>query len=172
MADINNEHTVTGTLYSKITRTAEGKKPANMGKIYEFYYYIIEAPTRKTWTADGKEKVVEKKELIKFSLPMGMSPDDFDVTDHVEIRFSITGREWTNKQGEKDVINENKISHIKFADIKTDEGNVVRNPKKDDVFVPPTYKDEPEEESDLPFVWTILIGMGMLLPQAMGMIAT
>lgn len=169
----NNEHRLTGTLYSKLTRRVVGTKAKNKGKEFEFYYYIVEAQSmiRKTEAKDDKINNIAftKKDLVKFSLPYGMSIDEFDIGDPVDIAFTITGREWTNKEGVKDVINENKITYIRFADIKTDEGK----PKKDMTFVPPQFKPasesslgSPDVEDDLPFIWTILIGLGMLLPQA------
>jgi hypothetical protein len=151
----NNEHEVTGTLYSKITRTAVGKKTTNAGKVYEFYYYVIEVPTIKVWSVEGKEKRVEKKELIKFKLPMGMSPDDFERGDHIFVRFTITGREWEKKDGSgKDVINENEIKLIKFADIESGQTDSRHNPNREKVFVAPTVNEnvpDNNQEDDLPF---------------------
>lgn len=149
---INNEHPITGTLYSKITRTATGKKAKNLGKIYEFYYYILEVPTRKTWTVEGKERSIEKKELIKFSLPQGVNPDDFAVGDHLKLAFTITGNEWVNRDGVKDVINENKILRIGFDDIQNGASDSRHNPGREKVFVPQSMNTESNIDDDnLPF---------------------
>ncbi len=144
---------VIGTVYSKITRKAEGKKASNMGKVYEFFYYMVEAPTVKRWTADGKEKSVTKKEIIKFSLPMGMNPDDFEVADPVEIDFTITGREWIKSDGTKDVINENKITNIKFAPVQGEDGKTTRYvPKNREMSPIPQPRDiNYDYNEDLPF---------------------
>lgn len=148
---LNNEHEIIGTLYGKITRTAEGKKANNMGKLYSFFYYTVEVPTMKTWTTDGKEKIVEKKELIKFKLPMGMSPDDYEVKDHLLIRFTITGHEFDKKDGSgKDVMNENEIKSIKFADIERGKANPVDAPKRDTTFIPQAGNNT-NNDDDLPF---------------------
>lgn len=165
MAEINNEHEITGTLYGKKTRTAEGKKATNLGKVYEFYYFIVEVPTRKTWTSDGKEKSVEKKELIKFKLSMGMNPDDFEVGDHIFVRFTITGREFEKKDGSgKDVINENEIKLIKITDTQIDKDKTAQTsqtPKRDTTFMPAQQSNDNEDEN-LPFILTIPITIGIL----------
>ena len=145
---INNYHEITGTLYAKKVRKVIGKQAKNLGKEYEFYYYIVEVPTRKTWTADGAEKSVEKKELVKFKLPMGMSPDDFEVGDNVFIGFNITGREFERNDGSgKDVINENDLKTIKHTDVQT------KSPLRETTFIPPSQQADAEndDDQDLPF---------------------
>jgi len=164
MAERVNEFTISGTLYDKPIRkwTSEAK-----GTSGSFLYYILDIPTPTRWNDDktGKERSTIKYNLVKFLLPKGFDPAEFEIKDEITIDFKLDGHEYAKRDGSgKDYGLELKATRISFSDINR------RHVNRDKVFVTPDQKmsDIPtssadENLDDLPFIITILIGLGSLM---------
>jgi len=153
MAERVNEFTISGTLYDKPVRKWVSEAKGTNG---EFFYYVLDIPTPTRWNDDktGKERSTIKYNLVKFMLPKGFDPAEFEIKDEITIEFKLDGHEYAKRDGSgKDYGLELKATRISFSDINRKHIN------RDKVFVTPQQqasssvpdKEDPNDFDNLPF---------------------
>jgi hypothetical protein len=150
---MNNQSTITGTIFAINRREVPDKKNKNNGKPWLFTSIIIETdhPNR------------QSKTFPEFELGTKATPDDYAVGDQVEITYYLEGEErsWDGKDGQKQTKNFTKIKamYIKHPDTNTisEVGNDTatdkrRKAKADQSYSNPLLDGIGEEEGgDAPF---------------------
>lgn len=151
---MENIFTIKGTLYSKECRKVKNtKKPTEPD--WEFYSIKVETKV----LISGRTLT----QIVELHLDKGLSYDGFEVGDQIECDFYLQGKQVSSSWHKTDA----KTCYIKFADI---EGAKVKREVKAGDFMPPTpIASRPDEsnnsivDDDLPFIITILIGIGSLM---------
>ncbi len=156
----NNEFSIKGTLYNKEYTEIQGKKDPTAK--YAKYILTLEVKkSREITEKDGKKRYISSTQLPQFEA-FGINLDEFEINDFIEVRFYLSGKEYTKKNGDKAIMTKPMVTYVKFADL--DEkglrtsgkqptaamSNVNELPQRETVFVPPD-PDEKDELSDLPF---------------------
>lgn len=132
---IENFHILKGTLYAKECRKVENKKKPSEPP-WEFYSIKVETQVM----LNGRTMTM----IPELQLDKGVNYDGFEVGDHIEVRFYLTGK----AINEKWYKSEAKAVHIGFSVI---EGEAPRK-RDEDVFVPPTQGNTGSFDDDsLPF---------------------
>lgn len=158
MADTQNLFSIDGTLYAKNSRVVAGKKDPT--KTYTFNSIVLELKTTRKMVRDGKESWSTYTEFPEFETAQGVNLDEFNIGDNISVRFVLSGREFKNSKGEKQIITKVKAIFIKFADIvaepKSKDGKVTTgsktDPKQLEIFqAPDPMDDDLNDFKDLPF---------------------
>ena len=160
-----NNHSVSGTIYSIKKEMVKGKKDPTQE--YPKYIFVLENKSQGERNRGDNVQYVTDTNLIEFEL---FNPrfdfETFHVKDFIFIRFYIQGQEFTYQRGDragtKGLINRNIPTFIKYADldgghtnhkgkVKVDASTDVKELNvKDPVFSSPTPESE-DEFGDLPF---------------------
>jgi hypothetical protein len=129
-----NEHTVIGTLYSKVLTKKPNKKNPSMPD-WEFWSVLIEQEVQM-----GAKQI---KNVAEFSVGLGVNIDRFEVGDRIEASFNILGKQISTTWLKTEV----KINHMKFADLeRAKEKQAEENP-----FTPTETPEGEEDLDELPF---------------------
>jgi hypothetical protein len=122
----NNNYPIKGTIYNIEVETIQGKKKP--GETYQKYLITLEVKDSREITYKDKKTEEDKTgykammELPQFEWfnPKG-DVTQFTIGDFVEIRFYLSGKEYTRRTGEKagtkGIMTKNIITHMGFADI-------------------------------------------------------
>ena len=147
---MENIPTLKGVLYAKECRRVPNKKKPTEPD-WEFYSIKVE-----TKINIGGRTLTQIPEL---SLDKGLSYDGFEIGENIEVDYYLTGKAINEKFYKTDV---------KCCFIKGDPNKV--KPKTDGFTAPltPNEKRQTDESTDdglgdLPFIVTILIGIGSLM---------
>lgn len=143
MKEQNNFYKITGIIYEKPIRTAQGKVGTKTeGQTFEFPSIILEVKR------EYKDKTYS--ELPEFELGRNVNTEEFMIGDNVDVYFSLSGKRISNSW-HKTVA---KATYLKHADVYDTREVGGKTPsdfaKKETVFVPPSPEDE-EYTGDLPF---------------------
>ena len=151
-----NNFSIKGVVYAKPVRVVENKKKPTEPP-YEFRSIILEVKTSYSQKSEtGGEAYRTKTSLPEFQLSRGMNIDEFDISDFIEVRFSLDGKK-VNSNWHK---TELRATYIKHADLDSNQprkSNKVDTPamsdpkelKKETVFVTPDSDNDGNEP--LPF---------------------
>jgi hypothetical protein len=137
---IENLHTIKGTLYAKECRKVKNKKKPTEPD-WEFYSIKVEHKV----LISGRTLT----NIPEFSLEKGLSYDDFEVGDPIEIDFYMTGKKIS------DTWFKTEAKAVSIKPIEID--GVVRKarPPRDTIFIPPPIRTDDESNDDnnddLPF---------------------
>ena len=147
MKQENNKYAITGVIYEKPVRRVQGKKDTT--QFYEFPSVILEVSRQykdKTYT-----------ELPEFELGRGVSLDQFEIGDKVEIVFALAGKRLTDTFHKTTA----KAIYIRHTDIERDDTKTVggetitearkRERAEKEVFIPPSPLKDDDEDDNLPF---------------------
>ena len=154
MAENKNYFKVDGILYSKNTRTVQGKKDPT--KSYNFDSFVLEIKSRYAYTdkKTGLEKSGERSELINFDVGQKVNMDSFSAGDVITVSFKLTGKEYPSKNGGGNMIfSKNYAYEVNFAALDADRPNHKGKVTVDamsntaELGFPPVDDDD----SDLPF---------------------
>lgn len=174
-----NEFKLVGTVYKIDVTDIPGKKDPT--QVYKKHVFTIEnnrARETKYTDKKGDERrgYGKKSEFPVVEFFNNGAAEAFSIGDFVEVSGYLSGQEWTAPDGKVRMIQRNSGTFIKFADldaghpthkgkVKTDADTEVS--KLREVFKAPDTDILPlDDESDLPFILTIPIAIGMLLPLA------
>jgi len=174
MKNQNNKYKIQGTIYDIKFDEITGRKDPT--QTYRKYLITLEVTSSEERSGKDGTKFSTKTELPQFeAFNPGYDMDQFKIGDLVDIYFYMAGMEFTykkgDKAGQKGIMSRSPITFIKHAvlDVQTDgkvdmtassDINELNKPI-DKVFVPPALDDE-DELSDLPFILTIPIALGIL----------
>jgi len=150
----DNTFTLNGVLYHKYSRQWTSTK--NGGSSGEHHYFVIEESEtvpRKVKDKEGKwiEGTYTEHNLITVKLGRGINPDDFTITDPLDIKGKMRGVEYEKKDGTgKGYFTDLEVMTIKFGDLDKDGKRPTEKRKVGQVedFPPPV---DDEEDDGLPF---------------------
>ena len=154
MAENRNYFKVDGVLFSKHTRTVQGKKDPTQQ--YQFRSFVLEIKSQYTYKdkQSGVEKMGERSELVEFDVGKGVDIDSFSVKDVITVSFRLTGKQYDGKNGGKVIFSKNSAYAVNYADLDAKRsnhtGNVPITPQKETVFIVPDPADDAPDD-DLPF---------------------
>ena len=150
--DTNKFPEVKGIIHSKPVKKVIGKKGDNKGKELDIPSIVLEV----------KYNGSDRSNLTCFNIARGVALGDFEIGDTVLITYVPESIPWKD-----DYITKTKAIYIKHADVEYNDTKDLRPQRpvkeKETVFVAPNPNAEPEEESDLPFMFTIPITIATLL---------
>lgn len=161
MAEINNSYSITGVLHDVEKVQIRGKKDPT--QTYDKYLFTLEVTSSGDRKRGDEVKFTTDTQFPQFEAfnLRGINPDDFQIGDLLEIRFFLEGKKFTRKSGDRagqeGIMNKNVITFMKFGDLdggySNHKGKVTIDSPKEDVFVPPSKKDDTQNRDydDLPF---------------------
>jgi hypothetical protein len=165
MANQNqNLFSIDGVLFKKNSRTVAGKKDPT--QTYTFNSINLEIKSTRETTVNGKVQYITLTEFPEFECVQGINLEEFNVGDFLTVRFAISGKEFVNKNKEKQIITKLRAVFLKFATLDNDVRPITHKaePVKEEVFKAPDPMDNNDEFGDLPFIITILLGLSTLMP--------
>ena len=151
--DTNKFPEVKGIIHSKpVKKDVLIKNGPNKGKTCDIPSLVLEV----------KYNGSDRSNLTCFNIARGVALGDFEIGDTVLITYVPESIPWKD-----DYITKTKAIYIKHADVEYNDTRDLRPQRpvkeKETVFVAPNPNAEPEEESDLPFIFTIPITIATLL---------
>lgn len=150
----NNTFTLNGVLYHKYSRPWVSKSGTNG----ESHYFVIEESEtmpRKVKDKEGNwhEGTYTERNLITVKLGRGINPDDFSITDPLDIKGKMRGVEYDKKDGTgKGYFTDLEVMTIRFGDLDK-EGRRPAEKRKAGQAEIEEFALQPvdDETDDLPF---------------------
>lgn len=140
---IENFHTVTGVIFSKVVKTGKSKRPLDPD--WKLCIVNIEAKV----LVNGKSVV----SVCEFVFDWNVSFDEFYDKDIVSASFYFANKTIKKKDGTNWVKEEKRIASMKLADINNPRSNrpPVIKTEEEKIFTPPVEGEQSDIEEDLPF---------------------